>query len=116
MTDTTGEIKPSLAWLGVCALAKKDGIKDLRNHGDGVYRTTFGLWTALLNGSDKPVAPEGGKQTLPPFDIYVTFNGWPAGVIGPDGGILAAGDAANEDTFIAAIEAELGKPIMDALS
>jgi len=32
---------------------------------------------------------------VPPFNCYVEFNGWPAGVFNPFGGIIAAGELAN---------------------
>ena len=42
---------------------------------------------------------------IEPFTTYVQFNGWPAGIIGADGsGCIAAGEAANIETFVAAIE------------
>lgn len=47
--------------------------------------------------------------SVPPFHCFVEYNGWPAGLIQPYGGIIAAGAAANENTFIAAIEAALSK-------
>lgn len=43
---------------------------------------------------------------VPPFTCYVEFNGWPAGYINPYGGVLAAGTAANEETFVAALKAQ----------
>lgn len=53
--------------------------------------------------------PEARKNSkgieVPMFSCYVEFNGWPAGIINPFGGIIAAGSLANEDTFIAAVKA-----------
>ena len=40
-------------------------------------------------------------------EIYVEYNGWPAGMIDQRDGVIAAGDGANEDTFIAALEAAI---------
>ncbi len=40
-------------------------------------------------------------------EIYIEYNGWPAGTIDPKGGIIAAGEGANEDTFIAALDAAI---------
>jgi hypothetical protein len=42
---------------------------------------------------------------LPAMTCMVTYNGWPAGMLGPFGGIIAAGDAANERSFIDALRA-----------
>ena len=45
--------------------------------------------------------------SVPPCTFYLEFNGWPAGFVGPAGGIVAAGEAANEDSLLAAIEARM---------
>lgn len=45
-----------------------------------------------------------GKTEVPAFHCYVEFNGWPAGLLSPYDGTFAAGEAANEETFIAALE------------
>ena len=39
--------------------------------------------------------------------LVVWFNGWLAGLLDPYGGTIAAGEAANEDVFIEAIENKL---------
>lgn len=99
---------PKLAWAGCGALALKDKVGVIANLPDGLYRRKIGdLWRIVFNGTGEARKPDDGPE-LPPFSVYVEYNGWPAGIIDPAGGILAAGDAANEDTFIAAIEAELG--------
>jgi hypothetical protein len=87
----------NLAFLGCCALAQKDGVGLIKYLPDATYRRTVGSWEIALNGETIQAA--------------LKFNGWPAGIIDPAGGIIAAGDAANEDSFIAAIEADLGQPI-----
>ncbi len=90
----------NLAFLGCCALALKDGSKPLL---PGVtYDRTVGLWEISLDGAN--------------LQAKLKFNGWPAGIIDPRGGIIAAGSAANEDTFITAIEADLGQPIEEWMS
>ena len=96
---------PNEAWLGICALAIKDGVK-IPEIPDGIYRRDIAEWKITFNGTNEDKVDAG--IDLPKFEAYVQYNGWPAGLIGPAGGILAAGAAANEDTFIAAIEAELG--------
>lgn len=109
-------LEPKLAWVGCCMLAKKDGVVPISTAPDGIYRRKFGEWEIALNGTGEQKAKSEAHPALPPFNAYVQFNGWPAGIIGPDGGPLAAGSAANEDTFIAAIEAELGCTIDAALT
>jgi hypothetical protein len=42
-------------------------------------------------------------DTLPLFHASVKFNGWPAGLVNPGGGCIAAGEAANEKTFTEAL-------------
>ena len=86
-----------LAFMGICALGIKDGIAPIPELPDRTYRRTIGKWAVELCSDD--------------YQAKVSFNGWPAGIIGPAGGIIAAGDAANEDSFIAAIEHELGGDI-----
>jgi hypothetical protein len=52
---------------------------------------------------------DGGE--VPPFSAFVFFNGFPAGVIDPAGGILAvtnADDAQADDAFIRALVAARG--------
>ena len=59
-------------------------------------------WEIAMNGHNSPIQCSHGCE-VPPFAVYVQFNGWPAGVIGPSGGWIAAGEVANEDAFIAAV-------------
>lgn len=87
----------NLAFFGCCALATKDRVGQISHLPDKIYRRQFGPWDIEL--------------TSDPVQAKIKFNGWPAGVIDPLGGIIAAGQAANEDSFIAAIESELGQPI-----
>ena len=61
-------------------------------------------WWIAVNGHAEPVQCSMGTK-VPSFSAYVQFNGWPAGIINPFGGTLVAADAANEDTFIAALQA-----------
>ena len=51
-------------------------------------------WTFAVNGHKE------AKDGVPPFSAMVYFNGFPSGIIGFDGGIIAGGEAANEDAFI----------------
>jgi hypothetical protein len=60
-------------------------------------------WWVAVNGHDKPTLCST-ETSVPPFSIYVVFNGWPAGIIDAGGGCLAAGALANEETFLAAIQ------------
>lgn len=51
-------------------------------------------WHVVFNPTDNRIG------NVEPFSARVKWNGWPAGIIGPSGGILAAGDLASESTLI----------------
>lgn len=61
-------------------------------------------WWIAVNGHAEPAKTSTGVE-VPPFAAYIEFNGWPAGVVDPAGGLLAAGELANETTFRAALKA-----------
>ena len=61
-------------------------------------------WWVAVNGHDKPVRCST-EANVPPFSIYVVFNGWPAGIIDAGGGCLCAGAVGNEENLLAAIQA-----------
>jgi hypothetical protein len=87
-------------------LAVKDGVAPISNL-KGCWERQVGDWWIAVNGHKEPMQHSHGESKLPPFECYVEFNGWPAGVFGFDGGIIAAGEAANEETFVAALEREI---------
>ena len=60
-------------------------------------------WSFKVNGYPEP------REGIPGFHVMVEFNGFPAGLIGLNGGIIAAGEAANEDTFIEALKQHLAE-------
>jgi hypothetical protein len=97
------ELEPIFILLA--KLAEKDGAAPLNKHQD-CWERQIGEWCIAINGHrDKRKCSHG--PSVPPFNCYCEFNGWPAGIFDPIGGVIAAGEAANEDTFAAAIEAEL---------
>ncbi len=71
--------------------------------GDRVWKRVLDAhWTFWVNGN--PETGKGGTDDLhdiPPYDCYVEFNGWPAGLfsIVTGEGCLAAGSLANYDSF-----------------
>lgn len=76
-------------------------------------------WRVVLNGDSVahaiPMYPQG--PALAPWSVYVEWNGFPAGLLDAGGGVIAAGEAANEATLIAAlvaakarVEAEAAQP------
>lgn len=60
-------------------------------------------WSFKVNGYPEP------REGIPGFHAMIEFNGFPAGLIGLNGGIIAAGEAANEDTFIEALKKHLAQ-------
>lgn len=62
-------------------------------------------WTITVNGQREPITVlvMGAPFEIPPFSCAVEYNGWLAGLVNPYGGELAAGEAANEETFCAAL-------------
>ena len=101
------------AFLGLALLAEHDGVTEI-NKLPGCWHREFKPWAIWMNAhTDTRKGGPTGDIEVPPFHCYVEFNGWPAGLINPRGGVIAAGAAANEDSFIAAIEAIIGKPILE---
>lgn len=107
------EERVSVAFDKLAQLAIKLGAHPLTKHPNGWAHKIDEHWFVHIAGS-KDVKSAGGQNTAPPVNVpayhaYVEFNGWPAGFINPYGGVIAAGAAANEDSFIAAIDAALAK-------
>lgn len=65
-------------------------------------------WWFALNPHFEPVLCGSGKE-VPSGSAYFEFNGWPAGFVGLDGGVIAAGSLANEETLIAALDVAIKK-------
>lgn len=90
-------------------LHKRDGIPGLAMLPGLWERKLDEQWTIWINGHMEPVARPGNHEPIPPGDVYVEFNGWPAGLFSLiDGeGVVAAGAAANYGTFCAALQAAI---------
>lgn len=81
--------------------------KPLNEH-SGVHQVKVDEhWEFSLNASNEERSAGSGEIPLPPFSASLKFNGWPAGIVAPSGGVIAAGECANEETFIAALRAAL---------
>lgn len=106
--------EPLFVMLG--RLAAKDGAIPL-NKNPGCWTRAIGKeWWVAINGHPEPQkasSPNGASAgqafTVEPFHCYVEFNGWPAADFTPYGGAFAAGEAANEEAFVAAVEAEIAR-------
>lgn len=101
MTETSFTLPK--AYAAATDYAITQGAEDIKSL-PGCYEADVdGTWWIAINGHSGPIECSRGGEVLP-FHVYVEFNGWPAGVLGPAGGILAGSEAANEETFIAALE------------
>ena len=56
-------------------------------------------WHVALNATTETDEASG----IRPFDAALSWNGFPAGIVGPDGGVIAAGELANQQTFLSAL-------------
>lgn len=63
-------------------------------------------WWAAINGQKAAVKCSRGPE-VEPYHAYIEFNGWPAGILSPFEGTMAAGAVANEATLCQAIREEL---------
>lgn len=59
-------------------------------------------WWVAINGHAEPVICSRGAP-VPELHCYIEYDGWPAGAINAFNGLIAAGEKANEQTFIAAV-------------
>lgn len=74
-----------------------------------------GNWFIAVNGAENEQAFQRNARdgvplpeaSIPPFSALVYWGDWPAGIIDPYGGCLAAGESANEDTLCAALDAAI---------
>lgn len=60
-------------------------------------------WIAVNAGHDTPIECSH-RVMVDPFVCYVEFNDFPAGFFNAAGGTIAAGEAANERSFIQALK------------
>lgn len=89
----------------VFALAEQLGVTNLaKNYAGRLWEHKVDeQWMFAINANRVKVKTTSGVD-VDPFHMYVEFNGWPAGVVGPSGeGEFAMGAAANVDTFNAAV-------------
>jgi hypothetical protein len=71
-----------------------------REYGEPIPREMLTIggetgWKVRLNAALTP------QDDINPFAAHVYWNGWFAGIIDGAGGVIAAGNAANEDALIA---------------
>jgi len=91
--------KPICTVFGL--IADLAGARGIRNIKDTPGLTSMAIderWSVDVNPHPEEL---GGT---PPFHALIWYNGWPAGVVGPYEGTIAAGDTANEEALIAALK------------
>lgn len=104
MSTETKNPPLSLAMVRVCDLAFALGVRDLNKRPDCWEHQIDSRWWIAVNGRSEPTKCTHGPM-VQPYQCYIEFNGFPAGIIDPYGGCIAAGEVANEDSFVEAVEA-----------
>jgi hypothetical protein len=99
----------SMAYMEIAELAIALGAAPLNQRPGAWVHRLDAHWVVALNGHSFTVdaSPGGGGCDAPirPFHAMIWYNGWPAGILAPTGGAIAAGEGANEDTLIDALRA-----------
>lgn len=94
----------SLVFALIAGLGNKSGASPVNKFEACWEKQVDPVWWIAMNGHRETVKCSRGAD-VPPFHCYVEFNGWPAGLINPYDGVLAAGAVGNEDNFITALKA-----------
>jgi len=84
----------------IALLAHSRGARNIKDS-PGLYEIKIDEhWVAQMNPHEETT------DNVPPYHMAIFYNGWPAGLIhGVSGGVICAGEAANEDTLLAAVRA-----------
>lgn len=96
----------SEAFVKIVALAEAWGDTPIAG---AMWTAVFGPWKVTVNGTD------GERDGIPRFCAKVEYNGRPAGVLDPFGGVMVADEVANEAALIEALDAALPEAMLDAL-
>ncbi len=108
---TPDQVAFAEVWNYAAKLAIKDGKAPL-NALSGFWQRKVGeSWEIWLHAQKEPLKLPSGTP-LEPFTMYVEFNGWPAGVLDPHGGSIAAGSLANiyVEPFAGSLAVLLARP------
>lgn len=94
------------AALLICELHEKDGAVPIGKMDKPWFRKIDDRWSIWVSGQTKPADNGNGVEILP-GDVYIEFNGFPAGIFSMirGDGMLAAGELANYETFCDALRA-----------
>lgn len=104
----------SEAFVKVVDLCLALGYENIAARPDALVLKIDDNWTIAMHGHKEPMdVPEGkgcmGIKGLPGCAVAIWWNGWIAGMVNAGDGAIAFGEMANEDTFIAAVEAATAK-------
>lgn len=93
----------SVAMLAIADLAITLGAAPMTKYeGCWEHQVDDNWWIAINGHGDDKKCSKG--PNVKPYCCYVEFNGFPAGLLNPYGGAIAAGIVANEDAFISALQ------------
>jgi hypothetical protein len=99
----------SAVFAGIVELAIAKGAQSIRDLPGCWEMQIDAEWWVAVNGHAETTPCSHGAEVAP-YTAYLEYNGWPAGIVNPKGGIVAAGEAANEGTLLRALEAARGAP------
>ena len=86
------------AFAKIAELAWVLGVRNINTLSGCWTHQVDDLWKITINGHKREI------DDIPPFHCAIEYNGWPAGILSPAGGLIAAGQGANEATFIDALD------------
>jgi len=101
-----------LAYQKICELGIAMNLHPANQHPGCLEIRLDDHWQISFNGHQQPMpCAHGHGVKVYPFNAYARYNGLPAGLITPFGGTIAAGEAANEVTLLAALDAAIAQHI-----
>jgi hypothetical protein len=103
MSQTIEDDPMLAAFVAIVQLADRMDVTYI-NKLPGGWEVQIGKWWFALNGHAEKVTCSH-DVTVDPLCCYVEYNGWPAGLFNAFGGAIAYGEAANEQSFIEAVNA-----------
>lgn len=98
------QLNVSEVWVELLALCERLEVKDIGSLMGCWEHQIDDLWWVSINGHPKDIHNSHGTL-VPKFEACFEYNGWPAGIVGLRGGVVAAGSGANENTLIEALKA-----------
>lgn len=92
----------------VCELGIALGWKSIKDRLGCVEHQVDDEWWFAINPHGDVTECSKGVH-VPPWHIYIQFNGWPFGLVNEYEGMCGAGRLANESTLVAALDAAIGR-------